>query len=484
MAESQKKALMKKTKVVCTIGPACNDYPFLKKMIAAGMDVARINTSHSSENEVVQLVERIRKAAGALNANTAVLLDLQGPKIRVGGLKQDIIVKSGESIKLTTKDVERVYDPNRGIMIKVGYEKFIQDIGKGNTIFIDDGLIELVVTGVNRKASTADCKVVRGGVIGPNKGINLPKIKVSLDSVTEKDYYFLQLGIKLGVDFIAQSFVRDREDVAKIKEKIQKSESHQMVIAKIEKHEAIYNFESILEESDGIMIARGDLGIEIDQEDVPLLQKKIIKDANHVGKPVITATQMLDSMIRNHRPTRAEVSDVANAILDGSDAVMLSGETAIGKFPLESLQTMVNIIQKTEQESSYRPFDRHASDKEPTSITQAISSASCQVAHKLHAKTIITSTKTGHTARQVAKHKPNTHIIGVSPREYVIRQLMTSWGIIPIHTKFVENINEIAEEAIKAVTTGGYAKKGDIVVLTAGVHKPGSTNMINVRKID
>ncbi len=484
MAEGETRTTIKKAKVVCTIGPACNDYQSLKRMIRAGMDIARINTSHSSENEVITVTERIRKAAAELNTNTAVLLDLQGPKIRVGNLRQDVMVKRGEQIKLTTMDAQQVYDPEEGIVIKVGYDKFIDDISKGNTIFIDDGLIELKVTRVSRSKSNATCEVVRGGVIKSNKGINLPKIKVSLDSVTEKDYYFLQLGLRLGVDFIAQSFVRDREDVAKIKEKIKDSGNNQMVIAKIEKHEAIDNFDSILDEADAIMIARGDLGIEIDQEDVPLLQKKIIKDSNRLGKPVITATQMLDSMIRNHRPTRAEVSDVANAILDGSDAIMLSGETAIGKFPLESLQMMVKIINKTEQEFSYSPLESSVSGEEPATITQAISAACCEVAHRLHAKTIITSTKTGHTARQVAKNRPCTAIIAVSPREHVIRQLMVSWGVVPMNTRYVESTNEIVDESIEATKKKGFIRKGDIVVITAGVNKPGSTNMIDVRRAE
>lgn len=474
---------MKKTKVVCTIGPACNDFDSLKRMIVAGMDVARINTSHTDENEVVRTTERIRKAASELDANPAILLDLQGPKIRVGDLKQDVLVKKGEHIKLTTKDFKQVYDPKNGIMIKVGYNKFIDDIGKGNTIFIDDGLIELKVLEVDRYESAATCEVIRGGIVKSNKGINLPKIKVGLDSVTEKDYYFLELGIKLGVDFIAQSFVRDSRDVIKIKERIKKRESHQLVISKIEKHEAIDNFDNILDESDAIMIARGDLGIEVDPEDVPIFQKKIIKDCNHEGKPVITATQMLDSMIRNYRPTRAEVSDVANAILDGSDAVMLSGETAIGKYPIESLEMMVKIINKTEQQLDYGPAEKAIEYVEPATITQAISAAGCEIANKLHAKTIITSTKTGHTARQVAKNRPRTIILGASPRDHVIRQLMVSWGVIPVKTEFAQDIDDIVDEAVRVAKSNGFIQDGDVVVITAGVNKPGSTNMINVKKV-
>jgi len=483
MGESKERAVMKRAKVICTIGPACNDYHSLKKLVTEGMDIARINTSHSSENEVVQVVDRIRKVAAELKANTAIMLDLQGPKIRVGDLKEEVVVKTGEHINLTTKDVKKVYDPDQGIVIKVGYKNFIDDISKGNTIFIDDGLIECRVERVSKSESMARCEVVRGGVIKPNKGINLPGIRVSIDSVTEKDYYFLQLGIKLGVDFIAQSFVRDQEDVAKIRQRIKEGEGHQMVIAKIEKHEAIDNFDKILKEADAIMIARGDLGIEIDEEDVPLLQKRIIKQTNQEGKPVITATQMLDSMIRNPRPTRAEVSDVANAILDGSDAIMLSGETAIGIYPVESLEMMVKIINKTEQEISYSTVG-HNPPEEPTTITQAISAASCEVARKLHAKTIISSTQTGHTARQVAKNRPNSIIIGASPHEYVVRQLMVSWGVIPLKTNFAGNINEIMEEAVQVTKSHGFAKKGDVVVITAGVNQPGSTNLINVTKVE
>lgn len=472
---------MRRAKVICTIGPACNDEDSLRNLILSGMDIARINTSHSDEKEVRDVVGKIRKIAREYHKNTAIMLDLQGPKIRVGELDNDLILGRDEIVYFTyeEKDINKV----QGQIIKVDYSKFVDDVIEGLSIFIDDGLIECKV--LKKDKNLVKCKVLRGGILKPNKGINLPGVRITIDSVTEKDIYFLKLGIDLEVDFIAQSFVRSFEDVSSIKKIIKKNNSHQMVIAKIEKHEAVNQFEEILKEADGIMVARGDLGIEIDEEDVPILQKEIIKKSNKLGKPVITATQMLDSMIRNPRPTRAEVSDVANAILDGSDAIMLSGETAIGKYPLESLEMMIKIINKTETSQHYNPIFQKREELMENTITRAISAAACEVAYKINAKTIISSTQSGHTARQVSRNRPDSIIIGASPYEYVVRQLMVSWGVIPLKTKFAGNIEEIIQEAIDATKENKYIKNGDTVVITAGilVNKPGSTNFINVKEV-
>jgi len=487
---------MKKTKVVCTIGPASKDEKILQKLILGDMDIVRINTSHSNKQEILEIVEIVRRISKKYSKNTAIMLDLQGLKIRIGKLKKEITIKDGEKIILTTDDNYKAGRENTrgGIkeVIMVDYDKFIEDIYVGAIIFIDDGLIECRVLEIKKSKKIAVCSVVRGGVLKSHKGINLPGISVSIDSVTKRDLSFLNLGLNLGVDFIAQSFVRNAEDVKKVKEFIKEKDGTAMVVAKIEKHEAVDNFDDILKNTDAVMIARGDLGIEVKAEDVPSIQKMIIIKSNMVGKPVITATQMLDSMIRNPRPTRAEVSDVANAILDGSDAVMLSGETAVGKYPLESLKMMVKIIKKTEMVLDYNAIMRNNAilrrkfNFTQNTITEAISFASCEMANVLGAKAILSSTQSGHTARQVSKNRPKSIIIGASPNEQVVRQLMLSWGVIPAKTEFTENINDMIENTIDVSKKLNYINTEDIVVITGGimVNIPGSTNFINVREVE
>ena len=456
------------------------------------MDIARINTSHSDTGEVSILVKKIRKISSENNKNTAIILDLQGPKIRIGELKENIELKSGQNIIFTTSKKARLSKEYNDPIIEVSYSGFIEDIKEGGTIFIDDGLIECRVKKIDKKARTALCRTIIGGMLSSNKGINLPDVSVSVDSVTRKDIEFLKLGIKLKVDFIAQSFVRNKKDIIRVKNEINKSGSTIKIIAKIEKHEAVNAFDSILEVSDAIMVARGDLGIEIDAEAVPSVQKNIIKKSNLEGKPVITATQMLNSMIGNPRPTRAEVSDVANAIIDGSDAVMLSGETAVGKYPVKALEMMVRITRETEKTLDYDAILRNNAIlrkklKIPhNTITEAISFAACEIGNILRVDAIITSTESGFTARQVSKSRPRSMIIGTSPNQWVVRQLMLSWGVIPILTRSSKNIDNMIEEDIRAAKEKGYINKNDTVVITAGVlvNKPGSTNLINVREIE
>ncbi|MCX6385000.1 MAG: pyruvate kinase, partial [Actinobacteria bacterium] len=438
--------------------------------------------------EITETINNIRSIASHHNKNTAILLDLQGPKIRVGQLEKVLKLKSGQKVIFTVKenidDLEGLVDKNIDI-VNVDYKNFLDDIKEESTIFLDDGLLECKILKIYKGKGYSEALVVRGGILKSHKGINLPGVSASIDSVTERDLEFLNFGIDAEVDFIAQSFVRQAEDVRQIKDIIRNKKSHIMVIAKIEKHEAVANFSSILRQADGIMIARGDLGVEIDQEDIPYIQKDIIKKTNLAGKPVITATQMLDSMIRNPRPTRAEVSDVANAILDGSDAVMLSGETAAGKFPIEAFEMMVKIINKTESTLDYQEIIQKKFEIRQNTITDAISFASCEIANELSSKAIITSTQSGNTARQVSKNKPRSIIIGASPHDWVIRQLMISWGVIPAKTDFTDNINKLIEEAINVTKENGYVNKGDTVVITGGVmiNKPGSTNFINVKEI-
>ena len=490
--------MVRKTKIICTIGPSSESYKALENLIFNGMDIARINTSHSSKEEAKKKIETIRAISIKRKTNTAIILDLQGPKIRIGKLTKDIMLKDGQQIILTIHDILANANKKSGSnsklsfsiaanqVIKVNYDKFLNDIRENCTIFIDDGLIECRIQKINKLGGYAEALVIRGGPLSSNKGINLPGLSVSVNSVTEKDIDFLNFGIEMGVDFIAQSFVRDAEDIKKIKTIIKEKNSHIMVIAKIEKHEAVSNFDSILKQADAIMIARGDLGIEVPQEDVPNIQKEIIKKANMVGKPVITATQMLDSMIRNPRPTRAEVSDVANAIFDGSDAVMLSGETAAGSYPIEALKTMVRIINKTEETLDYKEIMQKKFAVKQHTITEAISFAACEIASVLCAKAIITSTQSGSTARQVSKSRPESMIIGTSPHEWVIRQLMITWGVIPAKTKFFGSVDKMIEETVSVSKKLGYIEEGDRVVITGGIfmNKPGSTNFINVKEIE
>ncbi len=483
---------MRKTKIICTIGPASKEENILKKLITSGMDIARINASHSNSEEVIGIVKRIRKISQELKKNTAIILDLQGPKIRVGRLENKVrLVRKQKVIFITAESHNSSYS-DIGVVVKVTYNKFIEDIEKGTRIFIDDGLIECKVLEVNAPKKLAVCEVITGGLLDSHKGINLPGVTISADSVTKKDMEFLDLGLELEVDFVAQSFVRNSQDVEKIKAVINRRKKHAMVIAKIEKHEAVNNFDNILNSADAVMVARGDLGIEINAEEIPHIQKEIIKKANSAGKPVITATQMLDSMIRNPRPTRAEVSDVANAIIDGSDSVMLSGETATGKYPLESLKMMVKIINKTEAYLDYNVVLRNnvvtgkKSRIDRSSITEAISFASCEIASILNAKAIISATESGHTARQVSKNRPGSMIIGASTNDWVVRQLMISWGVVPVKMKFAKNIDAMIDESVGVSKRLKYVNIGDRVVVTAGVlvNKPGSTNLINVKEVE
>jgi pyruvate kinase len=479
---------LRRTKIICTIGPSSDSPEMLEKLILGGMDIARINTSHSLKDDAEKRIDSIRKISRKHKKNTAIMLDLQGPKIRVGRLEKSVLLSEKQRVVLTSvEDTSKLKEKYRDIeIISVDYAEFIKDLEPGCSVFIDDGLLEIKVLEVDAQKNIAEGRVVIGGVLGSRKGINLPGISVSLDSVTEKDIRFLNFGIKLGVDFIAQSFVRDSEDIKKIKDIIKSNGSNIMVIAKIEKHEAVSNFDSILECSDGIMVARGDLGIEMPEEDVPNIQKEIIRKSNVIGKPVITATQMLDSMMRNPRPTRAEVSDVANAIYDGSDTVMLSGETAAGIFPLKALRMMVRIINKTEKTLNYQEILSNKFSIKQNTITEAISFAACEIASVLDAKAIITATQSGGTARQISKNRPGSIIIGASPNDWVVRQLMLSWGVIPAGTKFRKNINQTIEEAIGASKELGYVSAGDKVIVTGGVvvNKSGSTNFLNVREVE
>jgi pyruvate kinase len=471
---------MRKAKIVCTIGPASESLEMLKKMIDSGMNVARLNFSHGDFEEHGNRIINIRKACQELGKTVAILLDTKGPEIRTGKLKEEPIeLIQDEHIVLTTEEI--LGDKNR---ISITYQDLPGDVHIGSTILIDDGLIGLRVVGV--QGTEIDCVIVNGGQIKSKKGVNVPGVKISLPGITEKDANDIVFGIQQGVDFIAASFVRKASDVLEIRQLLEKhNASHIQIISKIENQEGVDNLNEILEVSDGLMVARGDLGVEIPAEEVPLVQKSMIRKCNHVGKPVITATQMLDSMQRNPRPTRAEASDVANAIFDGSDAIMLSGETAAGKYPIESLQTMSRIAERAESALDYREILIRQSQAQQISVTESISQSVANCALDLQAKAIITSTESGYTARMVSKYRPKAPIFAVTPNESSMRRLALIWGVIPIRGEKARTTDEMFELAVDSVMQAGYIRLGDIVVITAGVPvgRSGTTNLIKVHHV-
>src|SRR5665647_756047 len=455
---------MRKAKIVCTIGPASESLEMLKKMINAGMNVARLNFSHGDFEEHGNRIINIRKACQELGKTVAILLDTKGPEIRTGKLKEEPIeLIQDEFIVLTTEDI--LGDKNR---ISITYQDLPGDVQIGSTILIDDGLIGIRVVGV--QGTEINCVIVNGGLLGGKKGVNVPGVKISLPGITEKDTNDIIFGIQQGVDFIAASFVRKASDVLEIRQLLERhNASHIQMISKIENQEGVDNLNEILEVSDGLMVARGDLGVEIPAEEVPLVQKSMIRKCNIVGKPVITATQMLDSMQRNPRPTRAEASDVANAIFDGSDAIMLSGETAAGKYPIESLETMSRIAERAESALDYREILTRQSQAQQISVTESISQSVANCALDLQAKAIIISTESGYTARMVSKYRPKAPIFAVTPNEGSMRRLALIWGVIPVLGKKARTTDEMFEVAVDSVMETGHIRLGDIVVITAGV---------------
>jgi pyruvate kinase len=471
---------MRKTKIVCTIGPASESVENLKKLIHAGMNVCRCNFSHGDFEEHGNRMNNIRQAVKETGKSVAILLDTKGPEIRTGKLKEEPIeLVQDETLVLTTEEI--LGDKNR---ISITYADLPKDVQVGSTILIDDGLIGLTVTDVQGTEITT--RIVNGGTIKSKKGVNVPGVKISLPGITEKDANDIVFGIEQGVDFIAASFVRKASDVLEIRELLEKHNAgHIQIISKIENQEGVDNLDEILEVSDGLMVARGDLGVEIPAEEVPLVQKAMIKKCNRAGKPVITATQMLDSMQRNPRPTRAEASDVANAIFDGTDAIMLSGETAAGKYPLESVQTMARIAERAESALEYREIFLKQSQAQQISVTEAISQAVANSALDLNAKAIVTSTESGYTARMVSKYRPKAPIIAVTPNEQVIRRMALIWGVIPVLGKEAGNTDSLIEQAIDSSVSAGYVNLGDLVVITAGVPvgRSGTTNLIKVHHV-
>ncbi len=473
---------LKKTKIVCTIGPASESKEILTTLIKEGMDVARLNFSHGNYEEHAERIKNIREAAKEMNKTIGILLDLQGPEIRTAKFENGAAeLIRGEYVSITMNDVLGTKE-----RFTVSYKGLINDVEKGMTISLDDGLIELTVIDINRENNEIKTKITNGGTIKDRKGVNVPSAQVNLPSITDKDKSDIKFGIEQEVDFIAASFVRHPKDVFAIKKTLEENNGeHLQIISKIENQQGVDNFSKILDASYGIMVARGDLGVEIPPEDVPLVQKRLIQECNNVGKPVITATQMLDSMQWDPRPTRAEASDVANAILDGTDAIMLSGETAAGEFPIESVQTMNRIALKTESGLDHATILKKRSQKTLITITDAISQSVTHTAANLGVSAIITPTQSGHSARMVAKYRPKAPIIAVTFNEFVKRRLSLVWGIYAVRGQEAETTDELLDTAVNMGLETKIIERGCKVIITAGVPVgvSGTTNLMKVHVI-
>lgn len=470
-----------RTKIVCTIGPSSESEEVLEQLVNEGMSVARLNFSHGSIPEHKIKIDRIKKVRDKLQRPVAIMFDTKGPEIRLGNLKDDMepYLNVDDEYILTTKDL--IGDEK---IASITYKELPKDIKKGDSILIDDGLIELKVESVT--GDEIHTKVVNGGFIKSKKGVNVPNVKLRLPSLTEKDVADLKFGVKEDIDFVAASFVRTKEDVLNIRSVLESEGMYNIqIISKIENKEGLENIDDIIEVSDGIMVARGDLGVEIPTEEVPIVQKEIIKKCNLKGKPVITATQMLDSMIRNPRPTRAEANDVANAVLDGSDAIMLSGETASGAYPVEAVKTMAKIARAMEESIDYDELLREKILMNDRNITNSIGKSTCQIAADINADAIITATTSGGTSRAIAKFRPKNQIIAVTTDEKVRRQLSLTWGVEALLSEKIFSTDEVIANAVEISKEHGYVKSSDTVVLTAGVPVglAGSTNLIKVQTV-
>lgn len=466
---------LRRTKIVATIGPATSSPEVLRDLIEAGATTLRLNFSHGTHDDHQRSIRLIRQISFELNQPVGILQDLQGPKIRLGKFENgSITLQKGDPFILTS---ERVVGTQE--ISSVTYEPLAAEVPEGAVILLDDGRVEMVVEKVDLKQRELHCRVVVGGVLSNNKGVNFPGVYLSIRALTDKDKEDLMFGLDQGVDWVALSFVRNPQDVLEIKELISSAGKNVPVIAKIEKHEAIEQMEAVLSICDGVMVARGDLGVELPAEDVPVLQKRLIATANRLGIPVITATQMLDSMVNNPRATRAEISDVANAIIDGTDAVMLSNETAVGKFPVQAVETMARIACRIEQEDS---LARSLEDVPGRSIPNAISQAVGQIAETLQASAIMTLTKTGATARNVSKFRPRKPILAVTPHVDVARQLQLVWGVKPLLVLDLPSTGQTFQAAINVAQEKNLLYQGDLVVMTAGTLQgvAGSTDLIKV----
>lgn len=468
---------MRKTKIVCTLGPATNDVEIMKQLIHNGMDAARINFSHGTYETHAETIAKLKQAREELNAPIPLILDTKGPEIRVKTFKEDKVrLEEDATFTLTTREVEG--DVN---IVSVTYADLPKDVHRGSRILIDDGLIELKVEDITE--TDVVCKVVNGGVVKSRKGVNLPGVEVNLPSLMEKDIEDLKFGVENGFDIVAASFIRSAEDVLKIRRVLEENGGGQMhIISKIENQQGVENIDKILEASDGIMVARGDLGVEIPPEEVPLVQKILIAKANRIGKPVITATQMLESMVHSPRPTRAEANDVANAIFDGSDAIMLSGETAAGAYPLEAVATMARIALKAESGVDYAAKLANTTEPARVNITNAISMAACATAAELKTAAITTVTKSGFTARMISRYRPACPLIASTSDETVWRQMNLIWGCKPMLYTGELPRGGVFDTALEIAVKSGLLKNGDTVVSALGMPLgfSGATNTLRV----
>ncbi|HIY01037.1 MAG TPA: pyruvate kinase [Candidatus Blautia faecipullorum] len=466
---------MRKTKIICTLGPSTDKEGILEQLAIEGMDVARFNFSHGSHEEQKGRLDKLKEIRKRLNRPIAALLDTKGPEIRIRDFAEGkVTLKEGQEFTLTSEEIEG----NENI-VSVTYKDLYKDVKPGDSILIDDGLIGMEVQKI--EGQEIHCIVKNGGVVSNKKGVNLPGVEVNMPFISEKDRDDILFGIQEGFDFIAASFTRTAADVKEIRKILNENGGRDLnIIAKIENQQGVDNIDSIIEAADGIMIARGDMGVEIPLEDVPVIQKEIISKVYTAGKQVITATQMLDSMMKNPRPTRAETTDVANAIYQGTSAIMLSGETAAGKYPVEALRTMVKIAMRTESDVPYNKQFSILNKEYAPNMTTAISHATCMTAIDLGAKAIITVSRSGNTARMISKYRPGCMIVGCSPEEHTCRQLNMSWGITPILIKEEYSMEILLLHATEAAERAGYVEKGDIVVLTAGVPlgRSGNTNLL------
>ena len=470
---------IRKTKIVCTMGPNLFEKHLIAPLMKAGMNVARFNFSHGTYETHQHYYDEVCRIRDELGLPIATMLDTKGPEIRVRSFKNGrVTLQNGQLFTLTTDEVEG--DEER---VSITYKELPQDIAVGSSILIDDGLIGMQVERVD--GADIVCRVLNGGVVSNNKGVNIPNAHLSMPFISEKDHQDILFAIKNGYDFIAASFTRCADDIMQIRHILQENNCHTInIIAKIENMEGVENIDEILRVVDGVMVARGDLGVEVPLEDVPSLQKKLIQRGIAAGKPVITATQMLDSMIKNPRPTRAEATDVANAIYDGTSAIMLSGETAVGAYPVEAVETMVRIALRAEADMDYiRRFSRDTSAS--TDVTNAISHATVTSAHDLNASAIITVTKSGSTARILSRYRPACVIVGCTTEKHVWRQLALSWGTVPLMIAEESNTDDLFEHAVDAAVQNGLVHDGELVVLTAGVPLgiSGTTNLMKVHVV-
>lgn len=466
---------MRRTKIICTLGPATDGEGVLEQLAAEGMDVARFNFSHGTHEEQKVRLDKLKEIRERLDKPIAALLDTKGPEIRLRTFRNgNAELKEGQEFTLTSKETEGTEH-----IVSVTYPELYRDVKPGDSILIDDGLVGLCVEKIEGPA--VHCRVVNGGLISDHKGVNLPGVEVNMPFISQKDKEDILFGIQEGFDFIAASFTRSAKDIQEIRKILEENGGRSVnIIAKIENQHGVDNIDSIIEAADGIMIARGDMGVEVPLEDVPIIQKSIIGKVYNSGRQVITATQMLDSMMKNPRPTRAETTDVANAIYQGTSAIMLSGETAAGKYPVEALRTMVKIAVRTESDIDYNQLFSIRSKESRSDMTTAISHATCMTAIDLKAKAIITVSKSGHTARMISKYRPGCMIVGCTPDEHTYRQLNLSWGVLPVRIREEYSMEILFLHATEAAEKKGYVENGEVVVLTAGVPlgKSGNTNLL------